>query len=312
MRRLMCLLGTLCVSIAGVFTFATPPAGAVANNGKVMVIMLENHSLSQMQSQMPYLNNLSQLYTYFDNYTAVTHPSEPNYIAIAAGSTLGDTQDHNPAWQTSGQSVFGQAFTAVNGSWQGNAKLYAEDMTSNCQQSNSSLQVGGAAAYAVKHNPWASFTDERNQCKLADVPMGTVSGGNLRTDVDNGTLPNVGMMVPNECNDAHQPQSAGCGLPQADAWLQYWMPVLMNGPDFKSGSLAIVVTADEDENCSGCTNRVLTTVINNHTAGAGVNHTALNHYSLSGFYSDATGSPHLRNAATAPDMRSALGFPAPK
>ena len=45
----------------------------------------------------PYINALIAQYGLATNYTAVAHPSEPNYIALFSGSTFGVTDDgtHN-------------------------------------------------------------------------------------------------------------------------------------------------------------------------------------------------------------------------
>ena len=62
----------------------------------------------------------------------------------------------------------------------------------------------------------------------------------MADDISSGELPNVGMLTPNLCNDAHN-----CSLSTADAFLKLWLPRLMSGPDYTSGKLTIVVTFDE-------------------------------------------------------------------
>src|SRR5689334_4906199 len=70
-------------------------AAAVPSFDHVFLIVMENHAYSQVigSSSAPYLNSLAKGYDIATNYTAVTHPSLPNYIAMAAGSTLGITGD---------------------------------------------------------------------------------------------------------------------------------------------------------------------------------------------------------------------------
>src|SRR5450756_2431206 len=58
---------------------ATAGSGAVT---KVLVFIVENHSLRQMQSQMPYTFGLAQRFGYDTNYTAIQHPSLPNLSLI--------------------------------------------------------------------------------------------------------------------------------------------------------------------------------------------------------------------------------------
>jgi hypothetical protein len=272
------------------------PGGTIT---KTLVVFIENHTLIQMRAGMPYLNSVADRYGYANNYTALTHPSLPNYLAVAGGSTFGINDDLPPAAHPlSGPSVFGQAIAAGK-----TAKVYAEDEPGNCAPWNSGL-------YAVRHTGWPYFADEAASCKLYDVPSGTADSGAFKADVAAGNLPNVGWLIPNLCNDAHLSgcplQDAG-SLSLADNWLSKMLPVVFNGPDFKSGTLAVVVTADEGSSGS---NQILTVVANPAMSGVVVT-TALNHYSLSGFLSQMSGSAPLRNAAGAPSFAAAFGLTTP-
>ena len=222
---------------------ASPAAGAVPV--KALVVVEENHSQSSVLSGMPYLASLADSYGQTRTYQAVAHPSLPNYLAIIAGSTFGVTDDQPPAdHPVPGASVLDLAIAKA-----ATAKAYIEDMPGPCT-------LVSSGDYAVKHNPWAYFTDQtdRRNCQDFDVPAGTPTGGALHDDVQAGALPTVGLLIPNLCHDAHN-----CPLGAADAWLQQWLPILMQGPDYRAGHLAIVITFDEDDNSGD--NTVLTTVI---------------------------------------------------
>lgn len=287
-HRTMSVAIAACVAataLSGIVALPEATASAPAVT-KVLTFMEENHSLSEMQTQMPYLNGLSKQYAYANHYRGITYPSEPNYLAIAGGSTFGDTADHNPAYQVAGASMFGQTTSSAS---------YVEGMTSNCQQASDRSNL-----YAVKHNPWASFTDERTTCNARDVPV-----SRLLSDVRAGTLPSVGMVIPNMCHDAHD-----CPPGAADNWLKMYLPAIMAGPDFTSGRLAVVVTADTDDRSAG--NVVLTTVLQKNLNGTHkVVGTALNHYSLTRLYGQADCRPPLRSAAAAANMAAAFGLPTP-
>ncbi len=255
---------------------------------KVLVFVEENHSLDQMKSSMPYTFGLAQTYGYATDFVAIRHPSEPNYIAIAGGQTYGITNDDDPSSNpVAGTSVFGQALAAGR-----TASVYADGMPSNC------ATQGGGDGYAVKHNPWAFFTAERDACGRFDVPV-----DKLTAAIDDGTLPNVGMVIPNLCHDAHD-----CSLGAADTWFQGWMTSVMRGPDWKSGHLAVVLTADEDDRKSN--NRVLT-VVAHPSLHSKVVSTPLSHYSLSRLLSEVVGAPPLFEAAAAPSMSTAFGLRLP-
>lgn len=256
---------------------------------KVLAVVEENHSLAEMRAGMPYLYGLAQRYGFATDYHAVTHPSLPNYLAIVGGSTFGVTDDAAPSVHpVAGASVFGEAVARGH-----TARLYAEDLPAPCA-------TEPAGGYAVKHAPWAYFVDERTACRTGMVPAGTPTRGTLANDIHTGHLPTVGMLIPDLVHDAHN-----AGLGAADQWLRGWLERLMAGPDFASGRLAIVVTADEDDRSD--TNRVLTVVI-----APGVNHRVvrlpLTHYSLTKLYAEVAGARPLRDTGSATSLGDAFGL----
>jgi hypothetical protein len=270
---------------------ATPVADRAASSSpkvtKLLVVVVENHSLSQMKAGMPKTFTLAKSYAYATGYHAIRHPSLPNYLAIAGGSTFGVADDRPPsAHKVAGRSVFGQALRHGR-----TAATYADGMTSAC----STTSYGG---YAVKHNPWAYFVDERRACRAHDRGMKAFASA-----VANGRLPRVGMLVPNLCHDAHD-----CSLAAADDWFARQWQRIAAGPDWRSGHLAVVLTADEDDHQDG--NAVLTVVLHPslHDSGKVVD-SPLTHYSLTRLYDEVAGLPYLRRAATAPSMAQAFGLP---
>jgi phosphatidylinositol-3-phosphatase len=75
---------------------------------KVLTFMEENHSLQQTRAGMPYTNQLAEEYGYATHWTALTHPSLPNYLAMAGGSTNDITDDDSPKdHAVGGPNVFG-------------------------------------------------------------------------------------------------------------------------------------------------------------------------------------------------------------
>ncbi|GAA5017191.1 alkaline phosphatase family protein [Terrabacter aeriphilus] len=266
-------------------TSSEPATSAPATVSKLLVFVVENHSLDQMRGAMPWTAALGRQFGAATSYRAVTHPSLPNYLAMTGGSTAGIVDDDPPATHTTDEpSVFGQALSLG-----GTARLYAEGMPGTCATTSS-------GTYAVRHNPWAYHLSERAACTQYDVPLTSLS-----TDAASGQLPNAGMVVPDVCNDAHD-----CGLGVADHWLETQVEAVMAGPDWRAGRLAIVVTADEDDRHHG--NVVLTTVAHPSLHGVVVT-TPLDHYSLARLYSEVLGAPPLGRAATATSMASAFGLP---
>ena len=263
-------------------TSASSPARDGAS--KLLVFVVENHSLAEMRDQLPWTYALGKRYGYASDFRALTHPSLPNYLAIAGGSTFGVSDDDDPsAHPLSGSSVFGEAL--AHGLTAG---VYADAMSGSCS-------LGSTSEYAVRHNPWTYFTSERGECAQFDVPV-----SDFAVDVHAGNLPDAGMVVPDICHDAHS-----CPLATADGWMRQEVGLAMSGPDFRSGRLVIVVTADEDDGSQG--NTVLTIVVHPSVRGV-VAATPLSHLSLSRLYSEVLGLPPLREAASAPSMAKAFGL----
>lgn len=264
----------------------SPSSATAAVPSKVLVIVEENHAAAAVSAGMPYLSAVSARYGHTTGYKAITHPSLPNYLALVGGSTFGIVDDADPVnHQLPGESAFDRALAAGH-----LAKTYAESMPSSCAQSSS-------GTYAVRHNPWAYFSDAgpRANCRRDDVPAGTPSSGALNRDVRSGGLPTVGLLVPNLCHDAHNGS-----LATADSWLKSWLPILQAGPDYRAGRLAIIVTFDEDDGAAD--NTVLTVVVAPHTSHA-VSSRSLTHFSITRYFSELTGTSPLRSAASAPSLR---------
>jgi acid phosphatase len=160
-------------------------------------------------------------------------------------------------------------------------------MSTNCE-------LTASGDYAVKHNPWAYFVDERTACQTDDVPL-TV----LPDDIGSGNLPNVGMITPNMCNDGHD-----CPLETADAFLRNWVPQLTNGPDYRNGDLTIVITFDEGVGSE----QTIQTVVINPAVKAVVVTAPLTHAGLSRWLYRVSGAAPQNDAATAADVGAAFGL----
>ena len=93
--------------------------------------MLENHSYAEIvgNRDAPFLNAAAKRDGLAANYRAITHPSEPNYLALVAGSTFGVTSDD---------------VTHVH------ARSLADQV-----RVRSYMQNDGSSTYALKHDPFA-------------------------------------------------------------------------------------------------------------------------------------------------------------
>ena len=257
---------------------ARPPVGRIT---KVLTIVEENHGTDETRAGMPYLSSLAATYGVATDYRSLTHPSLPNYLALVAGSTLGVHDDLGPNdHPLTGPSVFDTVLAHGH-----TAKVYAESMPSNCARDSSDR-------YASRHNTWTYFAGS-TRCSELDVPADQIDA-----DVAAGTLPDVGLLVPDLCHDAHD-----CPLGEADGYLRDVLHTVLRGPDWTSGRLAVVITFDEVEGTGDGT--LLTTVVAPGLHGARVG-TPLNHYAWCRWMTDLAGAPPLRRSATVPSLGKAF------
>jgi hypothetical protein len=266
----------------------------------VIWIWMENHSFSDIignTSQAPYINSIASHCGLATNYHNTTHPSLPNYLAATSGIAQGSLPvttytDCNVSVicdMTVG-SVFGQGE-----SW----KAYEESMPSNCDKSNS-------GEYAARHNPAVYYTS-LSGCSSKDVPY-----TKLATDLADSALPAFSFITPNLIDDMHDGTIA-----QGDAWLARNLPVILNSPQYRSGTTAVFVTWDEGsggypiEDCdnSGVTDtscKVPTIVISPTTPAGTKSGTFFDHYSLLGTTEQLLGLPRLASASSATTMTAAF------
>ena len=299
-RRTQAMLAAVALAVVPIATLTGPTASRHATTShKVLWIAMENHSYSAVignKTAAPYLNN-TMLATggSATNMHSETHPSLPNYIAMATGSTHGIADDNNPVKHPiSGPSLFSQ----VDPSW----RAYEEVMPSACRQSNTTFTAN--TQYAVRHNPPAYLVDPpigapHADCTTYDLPMGTTASGRLLTALTTGALPSFSYLTPGICHDMHNaPKGSACSpanpITAGDTWLKQWMPKIFASPDYTSGSLAVFITWDEGGgganikgmdcqsaqylNDAGC--HIPTLVFSAGTPGGSTSGTYFDHYSM--------------------------------
>jgi hypothetical protein len=240
-------------------TASTPPA----TYDHVIWIFMENQGFNQVigSSSAPYENQLANACGLATNYSAITHPSLPNYIAATSGDYWGIQDDNPPASHPlSVPSIYSQV-KAAGKTW----RDYEESAPGNCPQS-------AAYPYAVKHDPAPYFTGIAADCANWNVPLGTTASGALQHDLAADTLPAFAFVTPNLCNDTHD-----CSVSTGDDWLKSWVPMITSSSAYRAGKTALVITWDED---NGGSNQVATIVVSPSTTPGTRSGTAFDHYSL--------------------------------
>jgi hypothetical protein len=92
-----------CFAVTPLFPAEGPVPAGIPHLDHVFVIMMENHSYSQVMNNpsTPFINQLSNIANTSTNYFAVAHPSLTNYLEVVGGSNFGVLNDNAPDWHNS-------------------------------------------------------------------------------------------------------------------------------------------------------------------------------------------------------------------
>jgi phosphatidylinositol-3-phosphatase len=235
-----------------------------------VVVVMENHSYADIAGSQdaPFLNQLARRGALFTRSYAITHPSEPNYLALFSGSTQGVSDDSCPHTFTASNLAAG--LIAAGRSFAG----YSEDLPATgsltCSQGD----------YARKHVPWTNFSN---------VP-GAVSKPFTSWPADDyARLPTVSFVIPNLCDDMHN-----CSVAAGDAWLRTHMSGYADWA-MSHGSL-LIVTWDEDD---GSQANQIPTIFAGQLVRPGRYAEPITHYSVLATIETAYAVPRDGQAATA-------------
>src|SRR3989454_10576847 len=76
---------------------AIAPAAPTNNFDQFVIVLMENHDLSDIYGPAPYMTQLADQYAFAQHWASITNPSQPNYIALIGGGTFGGSGErHHP------------------------------------------------------------------------------------------------------------------------------------------------------------------------------------------------------------------------
>ncbi len=249
-------------------------AAALPRPAHVVIVVEENRGNILGNSAAPFMNALATHGANMTQSFAETHPSEPNYLALFAGSTLGVTRDSCPV---SGGNTpnLGSELLSAGYTFAG----YAEDLPT------AGSPACSAGKYARKHVPWANFTNvpPANSLPFSAFPMNNYAN-----------LPTVSFVIPNNDDNMHDGSIA-----QADAWLSRNLSGYANWA--VANDSLLIVTWDEDDDSSR--NQIATMIYGAHVQ-PGTYPEQINHYSVLSTLEQMYGLPKTGNAANAAPIAS--------
>lgn len=246
-------------------------AAALPQPSHVVIVVEENRAATTIigNKSAPFINALAAGGANMVQSFAEAHPSEPNYLALFAGSTLGVTKDSCPvdggATPNLASELLAAGYTFAG---------YAEGLPAV------GSTVCSAGKYARKHVPWANFSNVPPAYSLpfSAFPMGNYAG-----------LPTVSFVIPNNDDNMHDGSIA-----QADAWLSRELSGYANWA--VANNSLLIVTWDEDD--GGPRNQIPTVIYGAHVQPGNYNE-QINHYSVLSTLEQMYGLPKTGYAAGA-------------
>jgi phosphatidylinositol-3-phosphatase len=248
---------------------AAPAAAMVPRPRHTVIVMMENHSYGEIigNPQARYLNYLARHGALFTRSFAITHPSEPNYLALFSGRTHGVTSDACPV--SFRAPNLARDLLARHLSFTG----YAEDLPATGSLACSS------GNYARKHVPWTDFP---NVPRSLSRPFSRWPLGHL------ARLPAVSFVIPNLCHDMHN-----CGVAAGDDWLRLHLGGYASWA--MTHDSVLIVTWDEDD---GTVVNHIPTIFYGQPVRPGRYRERITHYSVLRTIEAAYGLRHDGHAAT--------------
>ncbi|MBI3479142.1 MAG: acid phosphatase [Nitrosomonadales bacterium] len=238
----------------------------------VVVVIEENRGYAQIMdtgNRASYIHALAKRGALFTQSYGVTHPSQPNYLALFSGSTQGVSGNACPnsfATDNLASALRDAGFSFAS---------YAESLPA----------AGGlsceSGAYRRKHNPVANWQGTRLPAgvnlRFADFPQ------------DFSRLPTISFVVPNQDNDMHDGS-----FEAADQWLKTHIDPYVSWA-MQHNSL-LLLTWDEDDYRED--NHVVTLLVG-PMVKAGISTQRIDHYSVLRTLLDLYGLPALGESRAA-------------
>lgn len=237
----------------------------------IVIVVEENKGYSQVigNPDAPYINALAQHGALFTHSYGVTHPSQPNYLALFSGTTRGIGSNACPL-ALKGENL-ANALIEKGLSFVSYAESLPEAGFEGCRY----------GAYMRKHNPVANW----EELAASNRPF-------TAFPQDFSQLPTVALVIPDLRNDMHDGS-----IEQGDAWLA------QNIESYAQWAMThnslLIVTFDEDDGREG--NHIATIFVGERVK-PGKPAQRINHYTLLRTFSEMYGLSLLGESKEQPPI----------
>ncbi len=201
----------------------------------VVIILFENSGINDSYNcgvNCSYITQLANAYGLAENYSALTHPSMGNYIALTSGS-LYTNSDSAPPGSVKAVNIV-DSLEGAGLTW----KAYMENYQGGCSGNGSPL-------YVDRHNPFDKYADiYNNTARCARIVNTGSDAGNsssvFLTDLASDSAPNYMWLTPNLCHDMHD-----CSVSAGNNYLANLVPKILDSYIFTTQKAALFITFDE-------------------------------------------------------------------
>ncbi len=262
------LIAILLCSVIIVGTMLAPRGvGSGEAFDHIVVILMENHGIDSVYNcgtDCSYMTSLADSYSLALHYTAIDHPSEPNYLALFSGTTNGggnagssnSSPDCSPSSSCTGGSTpnLVDRLEAKGLTW----SAYAADLGPPIQSSN---QCTGTNPYpsfnTVRHFPFFYFTDITSSSERCghtyhstegpstDSPCTSNCDPELVAELNGPSPANFVWLTPNDCNNMHGTSSCPKSVATGNAYLAALVPQILASTTFTATRAALFIVFDE-------------------------------------------------------------------
>jgi acid phosphatase len=195
----------------------------------LVMILMENHNLTDIYNSKsaPYMTGLANTWTLLQDYTAVDHPSEPNYQALMCGQT------NNPP---SGDDLY-HVFNVTNVvdrleskglTW----RAYSESAAGPCDKTNPD----------IRHVPFIFYQDVETNAARCNriIPTTAPTDAEVIAELNSSSPSNFIWITPNDQDNMH---SAAVSV--GDNYLKGLVPNILSSATFKNKRAALFIVFDE-------------------------------------------------------------------
>ncbi len=202
----------------------------------IVTVLMENNGYCDVMTTCggsgTYMTSLAQSHSVVgqNGYTAVDHPSEPNYVALAGASTLGISGDGNCCGQLSAPNILDR-IEASGRTWQ----AWAEDASGSGTCSFSPPR-------SADHFPFLEFSDIVNNSTRCKHFQSTTSSSDIGflSSLNSTSPANFVWLTPNDNDNCHD-----TSIPTCDTYVSKLVPKILNSNLFKTQKAALFIVYDE-------------------------------------------------------------------